>query len=265
MAKHRTYHGAFCSVSSFGLVLLTGLAMSFSASAYQSKDGTLTSHGFLDYTQHVRANFGMVKNRVRAQLETTKEFGSFGIFRGVSLNSVLRVTHDGVYEWNDDDFGEKSGGSVFGSSSGVPNNTALGALTPWGQSPVNQANIPAFPAPGGLPGNSNFTFDLAANPNEGLKRLGMELGHRANKGEFGGGLEFFTPTRPCNVDPRGCIKDYMDADESDLRNPEFTSEHRWLRELYLDATLPFSNGDELNFRIGRQNHQLADQSICSVS
>ncbi len=90
------------------------------------------------------------------------------------------------------------------------------------------------------------------NPNEGLKKVSSELGVSNNNGEFGGGLELFTPTRPCNVDSRGCIPGYMDADMDDLRFPEFTDDHGWLREIYIDATMPVNNGDEINFRIGRQ-------------
>lgn len=252
MAEQRTRCGLIkrgVATTSALFTLFVGLAFMSPVHAISSKDGTIVSHGFVDYTHHVREGYGMVKNRIRAQLETSKEFGSVGLFRSVSLNSVIRVTHDGVYEWNDDGFGEEAGGRAYGSSSGIPNGTALGLQTEWGQSPVNSANPLVA---GALPGGSNFGINLATNPNAGLKRVGVELGNRANNGEFGGGLELFTPVRPCNVDPRGCIKDYMDADESDLRNPEFTDKHRWLRELYLDATLPFSNGDELNFRIGRQ-------------
>ena len=82
--------------------------------------------------------------------------------------------------------------------------------------------------------------------------MGGELAARNNNGEFGGGLEFFTPTRPCDVDSRGCIPGYMDATLDDLRFPEFTDDHGWLREIYIDATMPVNNGDEINFRIGRQ-------------
>ena len=245
--------------------VVLGLAVTSDASAWQSKDGTVI-HGFADYTHHQRADYGISKARLRGQLEINKEFGTFGIFRGVSLNSVLRITHDGVYDWNDSNFGSEAGRSVNSSSSGLAVGTANGLQTPWGGSPVNAVALPNFglataagglPIPAGstagaLPGGSNFGFNLATNPNAGLKRVGSELGHRNNNGELGGGLEFFTPVRPCDVDPRGCINGYMDADENDLRHPELTDDHRWLRELYLDATLPFSNGDEINFRIGRQ-------------
>lgn len=228
-----------------GIAAVVTTVLSMTATAWNSKDGSTVVHGFVDYTQHNREGYGMVKNRVRHQLEINKAFGDVGMFRGVSLNSVVRMTHDGVYVWNEDGFGDEAGGRAYGSSSGIPNGMANGLQTEWGQSPVRAGN----PA---LPGGGGFGFDLTTNPNQGLKKVGSELGNANNGGAFGGGLELFAPQRPCDEDQRGCLRDYMDADKHDLQNPEFTDEHRWLRELYLDATLPFSNGDELNFRIGRQ-------------
>ncbi|TDJ64369.1 MAG: DUF1302 domain-containing protein, partial [Proteobacteria bacterium] len=255
MAGQHIRYGLIKTGAVVAAAAVLGLAGVSTATAWNSKDGTITVHGFADYTQHNREGYGSVKNRVRGQLEATKEFGAVGLFRGVALNGIIRITHDGVYEWNNDEFGNQAGGRAFGSSSGLGQTfspfaigTANGLQTEWGMSPVNRF------APGGLPlpGGSNFAFDLGANPNAGLKKVGSEHGNRNNNGEFGGGLEFFTPVRPCNVDSRGCINDYMDATRGDLQNPEFTDEHRWLRELYLDATLPLADGQEINFRIGRQ-------------
>ncbi len=246
MAGQRIRRGMVQCGATFTAAVILGLVGISNATAWNSKDGTVVAHGFLDYTQHNREGYGSVKNRIRGQLEATKDFGSVGMFRGVSLNGIIRMTHDGVYEWNNDEFGEESGGMVYGSSSGIPVGTELGLQTEWGASPVNSAaGLP-------LPGGGNFTIDLGVNPNSGMKKVSSELGNANNNGEFGGGLDLFTPVRPCNIDPRGCIKDYMDAEESDLSHPEFTDKHRWLRELYLDATLPLANGDEINFRIGRQ-------------
>jgi hypothetical protein len=44
----------------------------------------------------------------------------------------------------------------------------------------------------------------------------------------------------------------MDSDLNELRYAEFNDRYDWMRELYFDATVPFDNGNELNFRIGRQ-------------
>ena len=239
-------------------------------SAWNSKDGTLELHGFLDNTYHNRNDYGITKERVRGQIEWSKVFKPTGLFSEISFHGTLRATYDGVYDLNDDEYGDRSGGPVSTISSGkaininsllslVPNpqpgppgvipNSAIHSLPatayPWGHSPVT-AGTPA------LPGGGGFGFDTVANPNEGLKRVGSELASTNNNGEFGGGLEFFTPTRPCDVDSRGCIPGYMDASLDDLRFPEFTDDHGWLREIYIDATIPVNNGDEINFRIGRQ-------------
>ena len=234
-------------------------------SAWNSKDGTLELHGFLDNTYHHRDDYGITKERVRGQIEWSKIFKPTGLFSEISFHGTLRATYDGVYDLNDDTFGKRSGGPVTTTSSGSgvflpvgfgpdapPQVVNVSVLTnhptvdaPWGFSPVS-AGVPA------LPGGGGFGFDTTVNPNEGLKKVGGELAARNNNGEFGGGLEFFTPTRPCDVDSRGCIPGYMDATLDDLRFPEFTDDHGWLREIYIDATMPVNNGDEINFRIGRQ-------------
>ncbi len=239
------------SVFAASAVLLTCSLLSQQSLAWLSADQTLELHGFADSTTHQRADYGLSKQRFRGQLEFNKQLPNVGPFTGISLNGTFRMVYDGVYDFNSDDFGDEAGGPVFGSSSGLSSvgapfgiDTVNGLQTPWGQSPVTAAN----PL---LPGGGGFGFDLTANPNVGLKKVGSELGNSNNKGRFGGGLEFFTPVRPCDVDSRGCIKDYMDFDEDDLRFPEFTDDHRWLRELYVDFTLPVGS-DEVNFRIGRQ-------------
>ena len=259
------------NIRRFNLTLLAGVfacvlvILPAHVTAWNSKDGTLELHGFLDNTYHNRDGYGITKERVRGQIEWSKIFKPTGLFSELSFHGTLRATYDGVYDLNDDRFGKRSGGPVTTTSSGSgvvlpiaigPNDVphpvnvtlALGGTTtdnPWGASPVS-AGVPA------LPGFGGFGFDTIANPNEGLKRVGSELTARNNNGEFGGGLEFFTPTRPCNVDSRGCIPGYMDASLDDLRFPEFTDDHGWLREIYIDATVPVNNGDEINFRIGRQ-------------
>ena len=259
------------NIRRFGFTLLSSaiacalVITPLTVSAWNSKDGTLTIHGFVDNTYHNRDDYGITKERVRGQVEWSKIFKPTGLFSEISFHGTLRATYDGVYDLNDDTFGKRSGGPVSTTSSGsgvvlpvaigpddVPHlvnvTVALGGSTvdsPWGASPVS-AGVPA------LPGFGGFGFDTVANPNEGLKRVGSELSARNNNGEFGGGLEFFTPTRPCDVDSRGCIPGYMDATLDDLRFPEFTDDHGWLREIYIDATMPVNNGDEINFRIGRQ-------------
>ena len=238
---------------------LGAAVISAPATAWLNADQTLEVHGFLDNTTHTRANYGVSKQRFRGQLEFTKSMRNMGPFTGIALSGTLRATYDAVYDWNDKRFGDEAGsdlGSIFGHSSGVPNGTDLGLATPWGMSPIG--NNPPTNAALAVAGGGGFGFnhnDPTApyyNPGIGLKRVGSELGKPNTKNTFGGGLEFFTPVRPCNVDSRGCLPGYMNMSEDNLRFPEFTGEHRWLRELYVDATLPLNNGDEINFRVGRQ-------------
>jgi len=247
--------------------LVLGAGIMQKANAYTSADGTLEVHGFVDSTTHGRLDYGLSKQRMRGQLEFSKYFQPVGPFSEISLHGTLRAAYDAVYDLNDNEFGDGAGGQVTAESTGVP---ILGPpnvpmlVTATGEPGDNSRYLDTFwgstgpiPTPVSgfiplLPGGGGFGFDNVANPNEGLKRVGSELGNRSNDGQFGGGLELFTPVRPCNVDPRGCIDGYLDRDEDNLRFPEFRDDHRWLREIYIDATMPFKNGDELNFRIGRQ-------------
>ncbi len=242
-----------CSNTRFlSVVILAFLAStSTQVGAWNSKDGSLEVHGFVDSTTHGRFDYGLSKQRVRGQVEWSKIFKPNGVFSEISMHGTFRAVYDGVYDLNSDEYGDDSGGAVMGRSSGstVPV-TNLPSLvfpneTAWGASPVT-AGVPL------LPGGGDFGFDLTANPNEGLKRVSSELGNSNNNGAFGGGLDFYTPTRPCDVDSRGCLPGYMNWDENDLRFPEFTSRLGFLREMYIDATMPFDNGDEINFRVGRQ-------------
>ncbi|WP_255611641.1 DUF1302 domain-containing protein [Marinobacterium arenosum] len=59
---------------------------------------------------------------------------------------------------------------------------------------------------------------------------------------------------PCDNDPTLCnnLDGYMDHDEDDARFPDFNDELDFLREFYIDATRNLDNGDQLSFRIGKQ-------------
>ena len=239
------------------------------AQAWRSKDGTLNVNGFVDNTTHYREGGnrkGLSKVRNRAQLEFTKILRPVGPFSDISISGTLRGTYDAVYDLNDSDYGDEAGGPVYlqsGGASSLAARTGLPFLSqaPWGALPGPPlTGIGAIPTPGtnpALAGTSPYLngFFLGPaggmNPNEGLRILGSDS-YTATGGAPGFGLQFATPVRPCNVDSRGCIKDYMDADEDNLRFAEFNDRLDWLREIYIDATVPFDNGAEMNFRIGRQ-------------
>ncbi len=231
-----------------------------SAVAWRSSDGSVEVNGFLDNTTHQRLGqrSGLSKMRNRGQLELSKFFKPTGMFSELSVHATLRGSYDAVYDLNDDTWGDKSGGSVNVQSLG---GAALGAPTsvPWGATanPLLGAVV--------LPGTNPFASGTSpylngfflgpnggTNPNSGLVILGSESFDASGGVGAIGGIQLAYPTRPCNVDARGCIDGYMDASENDLKYPEFNSRQDWLRELYVDAVIPFDNGSELNFRIGRQ-------------
>jgi hypothetical protein len=87
---------------------------------------------------------------------------------------------------------------------------------------------------------------LANNPNDGMIVLGEKL-HKQ-----GGGVAFGVPQRPCDVDKRGCIKDYMDANTHELESPEFNDRLDFIREAFVVAKLPMADGRSWNFQLGKQ-------------
>ncbi len=227
--------------------------------------------GFVETAQHYRDNIGLSKSRWLGQLEGLKFIGDVGPFSNVSVNGVVRVSYDMVYDLNDDEYGANAGGQAFVNSLGLAN---IGAPT---SVPVNGNGIgpagglsvgnfavinilgpqvdlavggdgtgSAFPYQAVLAGNT-FVDAYSNNPNEGMITLGEAL-H-----PHGGGVAFGVPVRPCNIDSRGCIKDYMDFDKNELAAPEIYSDRMdWLRELYVDATLLGEGDNEINFRLGKQ-------------
>ncbi len=127
-----------------------------------------------------------------------------------------------------------------------------------GSSPFTPTTTPSYagvfgPAVAGangaipLPGTGG-TINSVNNPNRGLRFAAEELYDYTD-----GGTVLATPVRPCDDDSRGCINDYMDRDLNELRFREFNDHWDWLRELYLNMTIPtFGGRNELNLRVGRQ-------------
>ena len=269
--------------SCYALSAFCLLGFSAGSQAWTSKDGTWEVHGFVDQTTHYRFSGdeeGLSKNRSRAQLEFSKYFKlkPGGLFSEVSLHGTLRATYDSAFDLNSD-FDDDAGGPVQLDNAGGP--VALtGGFNPLFMTAVPPSPLAAFgvvpttptvPFGGGLGGgmgspnntvppgffdfgtagvnNGNLGFDSTVNPNDGLRIFGS--GETGGLPGFGG-VQLAFPVRPCDVDPRGCVNDYLDNSSNDLRSPEFNDRQDWLREFYLDATIPLKNGHELNFRIGRQ-------------
>jgi hypothetical protein len=197
------------------------------AHAYSSEDGSLQINGFVENATYARRHRGLSKMRNTVQIEGSKDFGAQGAFSNVTFVGTFRGSYDAVYDLNDDEFGNKAGGAITLESVGGSGQTA------WGASDVSTGVL-------------GFGFDTTANPNEGLVSLGSAL-H-----ETEGGIGMGVPVRPCDKDSRGCIDDYLDYDESDLKYPEFNDRLDFLREAYIDATMPTDSGAVWNFRLGRQ-------------
>ncbi|WP_041066030.1 DUF1302 family protein [Thiolapillus brandeum] len=212
-------NGRLLPIASGVLMALMGQ----SVMAYTSEDGTLQVDSYYENATFQRRGVGLSKFRNTLQSEFSKQLKGFGPFQGVSLNGTLRATYDGVYDINSDSFGNDAGGPI------QLENVAGGDTVPYGG---------GIPLPGGglEPGNVN----------DGLEGLGDDL-HPTD-----GGVGMGVPVRPCDKDSRGCIKGYMDDDLNDLRFSEFNDRLDFIRELYLDASIPTADGGDWGFRIGKQ-------------
>ncbi|MCP4596775.1 DUF1302 family protein [Neptuniibacter sp.] len=213
--------------------------------------------GFVENATYHRESKGISKSRNTAQLEFSRNLiSSDSGWDNVSVHGTLRATYDAVYDINDDEFGAgagaQAGQDIFlettlnGVGTPVAHGSGLNAATVDGAYGLLNADPANIGTAGGFPFVSAFTNGYPNNPSTGMKVLGEDT-HKIN-----GGVAFGVPVRPCDVDSRGCIKDYIDADENDLKYPEFNDRWDFLREFYIDATRTLDDGDQLNVRLGRQ-------------
>ncbi len=225
--KHLKLGSKAAALSMAAALSVTGLSGAYAGT---SADGTLEWSGFLENATFLRKDVGLVKFRNTVQLELVKQFNTGNTFSELSFNVTFRGSYDGVYDLNKSDFGRNAGGAINLQS-------------------TFSAGPPSVPHGGGLvsTGAFFFGFDTAANPNSGLIVLGSDS-HANDQG----GVSFGVPVRPCNIDNRGCLPGYLDLSLDNLRFPEFNSRMDFLREAYIDGSIPFSNGHELNIRLGRQ-------------
>jgi hypothetical protein len=240
-----------------GMLLCIGLAAPALAE-WKSADGTWEVRGFVDDTTIVRRDTDLTKQRVQAQVEFFKEMQPRGIFSELSFGGILRGSYDAVYDINDDQYGSKAGGPL---TYPAPGNPALFGILATGNPNTPPFIPPTSPQYAGvfgpaalgatgaipLPGTLG-TINSPSNPNAGLRFAAADVYNYQD-----GGVMLATPVRPCDVDNRGCLEDYMDKGRGDLRYKEFNDDLDFLRELYVNATIPMNGGkQELAFRIGRQ-------------
>ncbi|MAC32854.1 MAG: DUF1302 domain-containing protein [Haliea sp.] len=222
-----------------------GWVGALNSTVVQAQDEEWDVAGFVENATFVRDGRGISKFRNTAQYEFSKGFGRrFGL-NNFRVTGTLRATYDGVYDLNDGEFGDRAGGARSFQNAGSTTAQALfggNGDSPWGSSILGNGGAAA-----GNPIPPGFRFDVGANPNQGLAVLGEEF-HGPE-----GGVTLGVPVRPCDVDPRGCgLKDYMDHDTDDLRFPEFNDHLDFIRELYIEGSIPTGDYSELFLRIGKQ-------------
>lgn len=182
-------------------------------------------NSFIENATYLRKDVGLSKFRNTLQIEAEKTYKSSGSFSNISLSGTFRLSYDGVYDLNDEDFGKKAGRSIS-----LENIAAgAGATVPFGEGLA-------------LP----FSFDTANNPNEGMVVLGEHL-HATD-----GGVAFGVPVRPCDTDSRGCISGYLSRDIQELRSQELNDRLDFIRELYVDFDFNLDNGHIISTRLGKQ-------------
>lgn len=194
-------------------------------SRYRFKDATGDTVGLSKF-----------RNTLQAELE--------GRVAGWQVNSTLRATFDGVYDFNEDQYGTRAGGSINLNSVGGP------PPLPHGGGAVNYGVVAGV---FGLTDNAfgfNSTDPNAPryNPNAGVRVLG-DRWHKV-----GDGVGFAVPVRPCNVDPRGCVNfgGYGNLDNSELIFSDFNDRLDFLREFTVSNSLPLAGDDALYVKVGRQ-------------
>ncbi len=201
--------------------------------------------GFVENATFYRDGSGISKSRNTGQYEFSKDFGEkFGL-NNFRVSGTLRATYDAVYDINDDEYGDSAGGPRSFQNAGSTTAQALfggNGDSPWGTSILGNGGAAA-----GNPIPPGFLFDTSGNPNEGLRVLGEDM-HSPN-----GGVTLGVPVRPCDEDSRGCgLDDYMDFDTDDLRFPEFNDQLDFIRELYIEGSIPTGEMSEWFFRVGKQ-------------
>lgn len=224
-------------------LLLAAVTANVYAQEQPSQDSSWNVDVFFESDSRHRADdatgdsVGWSKLRNTLQAEIGKDFGSW------SFRTVLRGSWDGVYDANDDQFGDSAGGSITLSSTGGP------PPLPHGGGAVNREVVAGL----GLV-NNTFGFNSTNpdapryNPNAGLRVLG-DRWH-----SIGNGVAFGVPVRPCDTDSRGCVDfgEYGNLDKNELAFSEFNDRLDFLRELYISGSVPLAGDDELFLKIGRQ-------------
>jgi hypothetical protein len=250
---HARFSDLFLRTLTGALLLAAWLSPAYAE--YTSGDGSLTARGFVQAEAFTRKDVDLTKGAITGQLELNKAWQPRGLFSEISLHGTFRASYDSAYDINDDEWGKKAGGPIAYEA---PANPALFAFINGGASPFDPTTNPDYagvfgpdftPANGAIPlPGTGGTINSPNNPNDGLRRAAGDVYNYQD-----GGIILATPVRPCDVDNRGCLKDYMDKDLDELRFREFNDDLDFIRELYLDTAVPLIQGKhEIAMRLGRQ-------------
>lgn len=226
-------------------LLATALASAFAGQAYAIDLPSLGEDNspwqvdvtYENHTVH-REHVGLAKFRNTLQAEFDKRAAD-----GWTLHGVMRGSWDGVYRMNSSEYGKDAGGPIM-LENALGYTAPLPTAVPHGGGIVNNASAAALKNwnPNG------FGFDLAANPNDGMRVLG-DRWHSTS-----GGAAFGVPVRPCDTDSRGCrdFGGYGNKGLSELESPEFNRRMDFIRELYAKKSFALDNGKEFFLKVGKQ-------------
>lgn len=202
-----------------GLWLAIGMMATIAAPAVADDDLQVRSK--MDEEIRFRKDVGLSKARTMGQVDVDRKLRADSWFTGLKLHSTLRASYDAVYDLNSSEYGNNAGSSVVWQSN-------TGQVIGEGQG----TNLP-------------FSSTKNSSINTGLIKLS------SLRGGADRGADIAVPFRPCNVDSRGCIDDYMDFSKNELAAPEFNNRLDFVRELYVDGEMPLA-GNTLAIRFGRQ-------------
>ena len=119
--------------------------------------------GFLENATYIRDGVGLSKFRNTGQLEVYKPIEDSGNWSKTSINGVFRATYDGVYDLNDDEFGEDAPQQSYLGQSWHPANN-------WATEGPSLPFIPtAFPCENGAPDLCKNMKDYADHSEDDLK------------------------------------------------------------------------------------------------
>lgn len=239
----------------------TLLALLLFASTPQALASDFDVGGFVENNTNYRESYGLSKVRNTAQAELARDISGAFKTSSLSFNATFRVTYDAVYALNDDEWGDNAGGPI------MLENGTFGGSVPWGGGLRFAVDgVPTgLPPTLGFPPSTDFTPFFGGpqspnvmaglpnvvsmpNPNEGLEVLGGHLGQQS------GGVAWGVPVRPCDEDRRGCkpLEDYMDLDKDEMAWSDFNDQWDWIREFYVAGDYDLANGNQLGFKVGKQ-------------